>query len=292
MTQSATRSPGWRHTPGTPCWASLLVHGLAEGQEFYHELFGWEFSSGPQQLGPYVRALLDGQEVAGLGEIARGRRLNVAWLPYLASDDADATAALIRERGGTVAVGPLDADSAGRMAVASDTVGATFGVWQAATQLGMRSGVAGAPGTPVWYELVVRDTTVAGNFYPSVFGFVPGKPAVPDGARTEVGVGGRSNASVDEASSVGGDDGGGLDYVTLYLDGTPVAGVHGVGRTLARRRGPHWKTYFAVADTDASLQRVVELGGQVVDASRDSPFGRVATVADREGAEFSLIAPG
>ncbi len=39
------------------------MHGMATTQEFYGELFGWEFEPGPQQLGPYARALLDGQEV-------------------------------------------------------------------------------------------------------------------------------------------------------------------------------------------------------------------------------------
>lgn len=53
-----------RHAPGTPCWVSLMVHGLAATQDFYGALFGWEFQPGPQQLGPYVRALLNGREVA------------------------------------------------------------------------------------------------------------------------------------------------------------------------------------------------------------------------------------
>lgn len=267
MTESAARNPHARQTPGTPCWASLLVHELAGSQEFYHELFGWEFYSGPQQLGPYVRAMVGGHEVAGLGEIAPGRRLSAAWLPYMASDDADATAGLIRERGGTVAVGPLDADKVGRMAIAADTLGATFGVWQTAPhQNGLSPAEAGAPGTPVWYELVTRDSSVAAHFYPAVFGY---EPAAEGG----------------EAAA-----GDGSDYLTLHLDGKPVAGIQGVGRALPRERGPHWKTYFAVSDTDATVRRVSELGGSVLHEPRDSPHGRVATAADPEGAQFSVIA--
>jgi uncharacterized protein len=268
MTKSATRHRHARLTPGTPCWASLLVHELEGSQEFYHRLFGWEFHSGPQQLGPYVRAMVDGQEVAGLGEIAPGRRLRAAWLPYMASDDADATADLIRERGGTVAVGPLDADTAGRMAIAADTMGATFGVWQTTPHEhgDDRQGPAEAPvpGSPVWYELVTRDTSPADQFYPAVFGY---------------------EATEDEAGTDGG-------YVTFHLNGKPVAGVQGVGRDLPRDRGPYWKTYFAVTDTDATIRRVAALGGSVVHAPGDSPYGRVATAADPEGAQFSVIAPG
>lgn len=172
MTEPVTRRRPSRQMPGTPCWASLLVQDLRRCQEFYHELFGWEFYSGPDQPGPYVRALADGVEVAGLGEIVPGRSLNVAWLPYMACHDADETAGLIRERGGTVAVGPLEADSAGRMAIAADPAGATFGVWQPEPQPDSLSpATSEVPGAPVWYELVTREAAAAAVFYPAVFGY-------------------------------------------------------------------------------------------------------------------------
>lgn len=268
MTKTALRDPLAGQAAGTPCWASLLVHDLPASQEFYHELFGWEFCTGPQQFGPYVRATVDGHEVAGLAGIAPGRNLRPVWLPYIASDDADTTASLIRERGGTVAVGPLDTDHHGRLAVAADPSGATFGVWQTAAQGGMDPAEEGTPGTPVWFELVTYDCSSAAHFYPAVFGHVPAEEG-------------------GEAAS-----GNGGDYLTLQLDGRPVAGVQGVGRALPAERGPHWKTYFAVEDTDASMLRVRELGGAVVHQPRTSPHGRVATAADPEGAQFSVISPG
>ncbi|WP_314176368.1 VOC family protein [Streptomyces winkii] len=271
MTESVARHPRSKQMPGTPCWASLLVRELGRSQEFYHKLFGWEFYSGPSQPGPYVRALADGHEVAGLGEIVPGRRLNVAWLPYMASEDADETAGLIRERGGTVAVGPLDADNAGRMAIAADSAGAVFGVWQPAAQPDSLSpATAEVPGAPVWYELITRDSSVAGNFYPAVFGYESGAEGDGDGE----------------------DPDDGDDYLTLLVDGTPVAGIHGVGRALPRDRGPYWKTYFAVADTDATARQILELGGSIVHLPVDTPRGRVATAADPEGAQFSVIAHG
>ncbi|MFG3260288.1 VOC family protein [Streptomyces sp. NPDC048172] len=261
MTEAATRQ---RRNPGAPAWASLMVHGLEAGQEFYRELFGWEYRTGPQQLGPYVRAVADGHEVAGLGTKATDRQLPVAWLPYMASDDADETAGLIREHGGTVAVGPLDADSAGRMTIASDTLGAAFGVWQDATYPGLGIAPVGVRGAPVWFELITREASTAVKFYESVFGY-----------ETEA----MGSAGMDH----------GMDYLTLYRDGVAVAGIHGVGQSLPRDRGPHWRTYFSVEDTDAAVRRVRELGGQVVREPQDSPYGRVAAVADPEGARFSVI---
>ncbi|MGW3661674.1 VOC family protein [Streptomyces sp. NPDC005141] len=247
-----------RHMPGTPCWVSLMVHEMAATQDFYGALFGWEFQPGPQQLGPYARALLDGHEVAGIGQLPPDRHLPIAWTPYFASADVDQTAETVRLSGGTVGVGPLDAAEAGRLAIASDTSGAVFGIWQVVAHPGTE--ITGVPGTPVWNELVTRDTESVVKFYQGVFGYEL-EPTVSPG----------------------------FDYVTLHIDGHPVAGIHGVGNTLPRDRGPHWLTYFEAADVDDTVRRVTELGGHLIGSAQDSPYGRVATVADPEGATFSLI---
>lgn len=115
------------------------------------------------------------------------------------------------------------------------------------------------PGTPAWNELTTYEAASVRKFYETVFGFE------------------------DTVSSAD------FDYVTLRVAGHPVAGIHGVGTELPRDRGPHWTTYFEVADTDAALALVAGLGGRVLEPARDSGHGRVATVADPEGACFSLI---
>ncbi|MFE2544030.1 VOC family protein [Actinacidiphila glaucinigra] len=249
---------GNRHPHGTPCWVSLLAHSVEATQEFYSQLFGWEFHPGPHSLGPYVRATLGGKSVAGIGELPGDRHPPIAWTTYFAADDADKTAELIRICGGTVGVGPLDADDAGRLAVASDPMGAVFGVWQARHHRGTE--VRGEPGAPVWNELITRDTSLVGTFYSAVFGL--------------------------EADAVVSTD---IDYVTLHLAGRPVGGIHGVGRALPRDRGAHWMTYFEVSDTDAAARQVLELGGSVIRTPRESEYGRLATVADPEGAVFTVI---
>ncbi|MFJ8649616.1 VOC family protein [Streptomyces sp. NPDC093546] len=252
MTEAARRKPG------TPCWVSLMAHDLDATREFYGTLFGWRFQPGPQQLGPYLRGLLDGQEVAGIGQHPADRGLPTAWTPYLASDDADESAESIRCSGGTVAVGPLDAADAGRMVICSDPTGAVFGVWQAAAHLG--TAVAGRHGTPVWNELLTQETEAVGKFYKTVFGYELEPLASAD-----------------------------LDVVTLKLDDRPVASLHGVGAALPRDRGAHWITWFEVADTDDAARRVTELGGRVLEPPRDGSTGRRATVADPEGAVFTLV---
>ncbi|MEU0334600.1 VOC family protein [Streptomyces sp. NPDC006193] len=250
--------PHARRAPGTPCWVSLMVHRLQATEAFYGELFGWEFEPGPQQLGPFVRALLDGREVAGMGQLPPDRRLPVAWTPYFASDDVDRTAHTVRVCGGTVAVGPLDAGQAGRMALASDPSGAVFGVCQASAHVG--TAVSGLPGTPVWDELLTYETLSVAKFYETVFGYEE-EPAV----------------SADR------------DYVTLRVDGRPVAGIHGLGHGLPRDQGAHWLTYFQVADVGETVRQVAGLGGRVLRPAGDGARGRAATVADPEGAVFSVV---
>ncbi|WP_149180334.1 VOC family protein [Streptomyces sp. TRM49041] len=247
-----------RRKPGTPCWVSLMVHGLDATQEFYGELFGWDFQPGPQQLGPYVRGLLDGKEVAGIGQLPADRDLPIAWTTYLASDDADDTAESIHCSGGTVAVGPLDAGDAGRMVICSDPSGAVFGVWQAADHLG--TAVAGTHGTPVWNELLTQETDSVAKFYRTVFGY-----------------------ELDPLVSAD------MDFVTLLVEGRPVAALRGVGNALPRDRGAHWMTWFEVTDPDASARQVVDLGGRVLHAPHDVAGGRRATVADPEGAVFTIV---
>lgn len=246
--------------PGAPCWVSLPVRGLAAAQEFYGGLFGWEFESGPGGLGPYVRAYVKGEPVAGMSERQAGTdQLRVTWLPFWASGDADATAADIRDHGGTVAVGPVEWEAEGRAMIASDTAGAAFGVWEGTRRFGWRVAEVGVTGIPVWYELIVREAWSAEAFYREVFGHDP----------------------LAEASAP--------DYLTLRLEGQPIADVLGVGDRLSRDRGPHWKTYFAVEDPDAAVSTAVRLGGRTVRPPHESPYGRTATLADPEGAHFSVI---
>jgi uncharacterized protein len=259
MTEVSAQRP-----QGAPCWVSLMTRSLPLSQEFYGGLFGWEFRPGPRHFGPYVRAVLDDRLVAGIGESARRFGQPVAWTTYLSTADADTAAETIRVCGGTVGVGPLDADDeAGRMVIAADPYGASFGVWQPIGHTGV--GVVGEPGTLAWNELVTGETAVAA-FYAAAFGF-----------------------EADAAIPAGDGSGSRSEYVTLRLGGRPVAGIHGVGKALPRDRGARWMTYFEVVDPDAAARRVTELGGRVLREPHEVKYGRVAEVADPQGAAFILI---
>ncbi|GAB2602197.1 VOC family protein [Streptomyces capparidis] len=247
-----------RPVHGTPCWVSLLVRDLPAAERFYGALFGWEFRPGPQRLGPYTRAVLGGREVAGMAQIPRDRRMPVSWTVYLAGDDADATAERVREAGGTVAVGPIEVDSAGRMAIASDPAGAVFGIWEPHERVG--TDLAPEPGRLVWNELITRDPSWIDTFYIAVFGYTTEQVPSPFESR-----------------------------MLLCLKDRPVAGISGVGDRLPRTRPPYWMSYFSVSDADATAARVRDLGGSVLREPRDSPYGRQVVLADPEGARFAVV---
>jgi hypothetical protein len=54
------------YPPGSPCWVDLLVPDIARAQEFYTQLFGWQWRRADAMTGGYTVALLDGHPVAGI----------------------------------------------------------------------------------------------------------------------------------------------------------------------------------------------------------------------------------
>ena len=52
---------------------------------------------------------------------------------------------------------------------------------------------------------------------------------------------------------------------------------------------PHWSIYFASADVDADAATTKQLGGTVMVEPFDIPVGRMAVLADPQGAVFNLI---
>ncbi|MFJ1708283.1 VOC family protein [Kitasatospora sp. NPDC088346] len=247
-----------RCVPGAPCWVSLTARDLDLAKAFYGPLLGWSFEPGPDRWGPYLRAVVDGVEVAGLGVIGGDWQVPVAWTTVFGTESADQSADGVRERGGTVGVGPLAFD-AGRIVLASDSAGAAFGIWEGepADETWM-----GAPGTPSWIELRTPDPFAAALFYGEVFRWDGRDPAHFE-VRYE------------------------HERVVLRVEGRSIAALRGAEAGL----GPHWEVFFSVADTGAALRQAVELGGKVVGDPVDTPYGRVARLSDPEGGLFSVISP-
>ena len=113
------------YIPGVPCWVDTEQPDAAVAADFYHRLFGWEVEDAmpPGADGHYFIGRIRGGDVAAIASQTPETRAST-WNTYVWVDDVDASAAVVKDAGGTVLAGPFDVMDAGRMAVVSDTEGA------------------------------------------------------------------------------------------------------------------------------------------------------------------------
>lgn len=238
---------------GTPAWVDIAVPDLTVAREFYGPLLGWEFDVGGPEVAHDTAALRGGRVAAGLGPLPEGvPGTPSAWRTYLAASDAATTAARAEAAGALTIVAPLPVMELGTMSVLVDPTGATFGLWQAGSRTGVE--VANEPGALIWLDHLSRDPAAAQRFYGELFPYTFSDMGSPE-----------------------------MPYTTLELDGRPVGGFTTTGEE------PSWAVTFAVSDTDAAVADVLRLGGTLLSAAHDSPFGRQAGVAGPFGERFWLI---
>jgi predicted enzyme related to lactoylglutathione lyase len=244
--------------PGAPTWIDLATTDLSGAQKFYSAVFGWVFSSPAPDYGGYVNATMDGKLVAGLMPNDPQWNSPDGWTTYLHSDDIDATLSAVTAAGGKSCGGAMDIPAKGRMAMISDPAGALTGLWQPGGHNGFEQ--TGAPGSPAWFQLTATDYQAALDFYPAVFGM-------------------QTHVEADTPE---------FRYTNAIFDGEPGFGVMD-GSEFA----PHseWTVFLAADDVDATLDVVTAHGGTVVRGAEDTPYGRLAAVADPTGARFNLSSP-
>jgi len=247
-----------RYDPGVPSWVDVGSPNPQGAADFYGALFGWEAPEGPAESGGYRVAMVGDRAVAGIGQ--QQNPGPPVWATYIAVEKADDAAAKVTAAGGQTLLPPMDVLDVGRMAVFTDPVGAVFSVWQAGTHPGAE--LVNEPGTWSWSELLTTDIEASKAFYGEVFGWT---------------------ANTQDAGPMG-------EYIEWQVAGRSVGGMMQKPPMLPAEVPPFWAVYFAVADTDAAVARITELGGSVMMPPTDIEPGRFAAVADPLGAAFNVIA--
>src|SRR5581483_782767 len=263
------------YIPGVPCWVDTSQPEPEAAIAFYREVFGWEFEDAmpPGSAVHYWIARLRGGDVAAVTSIPEGAPRLAAWNTYVWVESADATAASVREAGGTVVEEPFDVLTAGRMAVCADPECAVFRLWQPGEHRGAR--IVNEHGSLTFNDLRTRDAERAAAFYGAVFGWE--RLDLPSGsfwALPEYG-----------------------DYLEQLTPGikrmTAEFGVPGFENVVAAisplTEGDGeagWGVTFATDDADATAARAAELGGEVLEAPADAPFTRTTLLRDPQGATF------
>jgi hypothetical protein len=208
-------------------------------------------------MGGYRQLTLDGEVVAGLASVMQEGQ-PAAWTNYMASADADATAAAVEQAGGQVLMAPMTIMEEGRFALFADTAGgAVFGAWQPGKHRGAQA--VNQVGGMTWNEIGTRDPDAAQAFYGSVFGWVA-DPIEMEGQ---------------------------VVYFTLKLDGRNIGGMLPMGDQFPPEIPPHWTPYFGVESVEATTAQVEQLGGRTLVGKQRMPQGSFAVFSDPQGAVFA-----
>lgn len=240
---------------GAPIWIDLASSDVDRSQEFYAAVFGWTFESAGPDYGGYVNAFSDGKPVAGL--MANDPQWNSpdGWTTYLHTADIRASLDKAVAAGAIACAGPpepMEVKDKGWMGLMADPTGAFFGLWQPTGHQGFA--VVNENGAPAYFQLTTGGYAEALDFY----------RAVCDWQLETV-------SDTDE-----------FRYSTAMFDGEALVGV------MAYDVGPDWCVFFGADDVDKTVQLVVDNGGSVVRGAEDTPYGRLAAVADSTGATFNL----
>lgn len=200
--------------------------------------------------GGTVVAAADGRAVAVIVRCAADGPTRGGWTVYFACGDIEAAAERVRALGGRVLVGPRDASPTSRRLLATDRGGGVFGLWQDAGARAFEPSTR--PGAVCWREVTAPDVGGARAFYGALLGLE---------VRTFLGVG--------------------ESYELLGRGDTPIC-------QLTPGEVAGWTHHFAVADVDDAVRRVESAGGTIVDR-RDTPYARLAIVADPWGSSFAVV---
>ena len=260
---------------GRPCWFELGTTDLDGAKAFYGKVLGWTVGDSAMPDFDYRLATVKGERdmVAGLMTLDQqppGTPPN--WVIYFATDDCDATARRVEEKGGTVIKQPDDIPGTGRFAVVTDPQGAVFGILQpdmsqmspediAQAEAGHGAFDPETPGHGAWVELMSSDPEAGFDFYADLFGWTRGEVFPAE----------------DEKSG---------DYQLFQNDGVAIGGMMGLGDAPM----PVWLPYFGIESATATVEAVKAAGGHVEFGPMEVP-GPAWTVlgSDPQGAWVAFV---
>ena len=117
------------------------------------------------------------------------------------------------------------------------------------------------PGKVVWYDLLAHDLAATERFYGDLFGW--------------------------EFDHRGEEDPG---YAVIRYRGRTIGGIALIDRLEGNVAGAQWISWVSVPDVDRAVTEAQAAGGQILRDARDlEARGRVAVIADAEGAPIALV---
>jgi predicted enzyme related to lactoylglutathione lyase len=116
---------------GALCWADLMTRDRAKATEFYHGLFGWEFTAGKgKDAGGYLHIMNGDHGIGGLPDpqsLPQG--VPPHWMAYIQSPDCKAQTAQAEQLGGRVLMPAMTIEGQLTFSVVTDPQGAVFALF-------------------------------------------------------------------------------------------------------------------------------------------------------------------
>ena len=264
---SITEAPTGERLPGKIIWRDLLTNDPAASQQFYGELFGWEFesvgdASNLRSNSAYTLIRHNGKLIGGMVDtVALNGRDDISqWVVLMSVEDLDARVASAAASGGSVVAPVTDLQDRGRLALIRDAEGALLGLLE--TRDGDPRDSEPEVGGFLWDELWTTDVRNAGAFYNKVAGLTA------------------------DTVDIDADDETAPTYRLLKSGDTPRVGIM---PNPLDGLDPVWVSYLRVDNPAAITSRVAELGGRVIVEAGPRPIGGdVAFIAGPSGAGIAL----
>ncbi len=236
-------------------WHELVTPNAKGAHEFYSKAVGWK-TQGWEQDSSYQMFVAP---TGPLGATVESRDGVPRWIPYVGTDDVDATVETAKRLGATVTTAPADIPNMGRYALLVDPHGAAFGVHSSAD--------TPAPekdpqyGEFCWHELATTvDPVEAFGFYRELFGW-------DDLDHYDMGPAGT--------------------YLLYGRNGTQIGGMLNKGN-LGKPGPAYWLGYVRTKNVDNMVEDVKAARGVVLSGPMDVPSGhRIAQFEDPHGAFFA-----
>lgn len=113
------------------CWIEMCTDNPEAAKSFYGELFGWNYNAIEMDQGGVYSTFEPAAGGPGGGIMAKpAAEAPTAWMPYVATDDLEASVAKVTALGGTVHMGPTPVPGHGAFAVVADPAGGVIGLWK------------------------------------------------------------------------------------------------------------------------------------------------------------------
>jgi predicted enzyme related to lactoylglutathione lyase len=246
-------------------WYDLMTSDPDAATRFYSELIGWgtqPWEGGPR---PYTMFTMGEKPLGGVANLPEDAVKGGApphWLAYVGTSDTKETASRAVRLGAKILVEPTDIPNAGQFAVLQDPQGAAFAIYTSQSDEPQGEGGATGVGEFSWNELGTSDYEAAFEFYHELFGW-------------------------DRTESMDMGEGG---IYQMYGSAGSEKPLGGMFNKPAEMPGPPaWLYYISVEDVNSAVEKVKELGGQILNGPMEVPGGDlIAQCMDPQGACFAL----